>query len=386
MNKILLSFLLLFILTACSVNSFFLGDENLSEAVDLPDSPDQIELDDNWSRSIGDGYAEQEIKLRPFITQDSLYAASYDKTLVAYSLTDGDEIWEVDTGQPIVAGVAGNQELIFAVSINGTLLSYSRATGELMWQQNLSSEVLSLPLVVNNIVVTRAIDGEVSARDTVTGNLIWKYYLTEADLSVRGNADLLLLDRFVLATSSNGSLTLLDIETGESMISTIVSVGKGKTHVERISDLTATPSINEGMLYVSSYRNETVAIDLKSGSVVWRSEHYSTQDIFSDNINVYLIDKNSVIYALDKRTGQVNWQTDVLEGRQLSPISGNGRVIVTLDFEGNMIVLDNSTGNLLGYEGMTAGRTYIAPFFIAENKMVIYSSEGDLQVITLEHQ
>lgn len=386
MNKFLISLGCLFILSACSINDFLLGEANLSEPVDLPDNPDKVDFNSQWSRSIGDGYAEQEIKLRPFITENNLFVASFDRNLLSYSLADGDENWEIDTGHPLVAGVTGNNDYVYVVSINGVLLCYSQANGELVWQQNLSSEVLSLPLVVGNIIVTRAIDGEVSAREASTGNLIWQYYLTEADLSIRGNADLLLLDKYVLTTSSNGGLTLLDIESGDSMISTIVSVGKGKTHVERINDLTATPSINEGLLYISSYRNETVAIDLQSGSVLWKSPHYSTQDIFSDNRNVYLIDKNSIIYALDKRSGQINWQTNVLEGRQISPLSGNGQVIVAVDFEGNVIALDNATGSILGYDSVGEGQTFIAPIFIAADKFITYTGAGDLDVVTLERQ
>lgn len=386
MTKLLLSLFCFFALTACSISEFMLGKANLSEAVDLPDNPDKVEFDAQWSHSIGDGYAEQELKLRPFINKDSLYIASFDGTLVSYNLTDGKEKWEIDTGHQIVAGVSGNNDYVYVVSVNGTLLSYSQNTGELVWHQDLSSEVLSLPLAVGNFIVTRAIDGEVSAREANTGNLVWQYYLTEADLSIRGNADLLLLDKFVLTTSSNGGLTLLDIETGDSMISTIVSVGKGKTHVERISDLTATPSINENLLYLSSYRNETVAIDLQSGQIVWKSPHYSTQDIFSDNINVYLIDKNSIIYALDKRSGAVTWKSDALEGRQLSPLSGNGRLIVSVDFEGTVVALSNTTGEVLGYDNVGGGRTFIAPIFIAENRFITYTGEGDLEVVTLELQ
>ncbi len=52
MNKPLLLISLSLLLSACSVTDFFLGEENLSEPVDLPDNPDKVEVDVSWSHGI----------------------------------------------------------------------------------------------------------------------------------------------------------------------------------------------------------------------------------------------------------------------------------------------------------------------------------------------
>lgn len=363
------------VLAGCS--SFFIGEENLAKAVDLPSNPAEVSFARQWQRSIGDGTDGKALELQPLFVDGRVFAVSADGELAAFDADSGAQAWAAEVGHPIAAGVGGDANVVAIGSENGLLMAFSAADGEPLWSYQLSTEVMAAPTVVAGLVVARAIDGQVTALDARNGNVVWKQYIGVADLSIRGNARGLFFDGVLLFTNGKGRLTLLAIGDGQPVLDTAVVRGRGMTAVERIADLLATPTIRDGKLFVSAYRHKTLAIDLQNGGLLWESELSTAQDLFADNRFLYVVDKNSVIHALDLRNGQVAWDSAVAKGRRLSPLAGDGRRVIGVDNEGKMIVLDSRNGELMGYSSVGDKRTYVAPQWV-DGKWLSYTGDGDL--------
>lgn len=369
------------LLSGCS--GFLQGDENLSEAVDLPKNPNSVSLQKDWQASVGDGTDEKTLKLQPFVTASRVFAVSADGVLSAFLRDSGKREWKRKIGQKIAAGVSGNGDLLIVGTENGLLMAFSATDGKQLWIYQLSSEVMAAPTVINDLVIARSIDGQVTALSINKGHVIWKQNIGIADLSIRGNARSLFLDGALLFTNAKGHMTLLSARDGSPILDAPITRGRGITAVQRIADLLATPAVRNGVLFLSSYRNETIAINLRDGSLLWQSNFATALDLFADNRFVYVVDKNSVIHALDQASGQEVWSSRVAEGRRISPLSGDGRHVVSVDNEGELLVLDADNGNLLGYKNVGDDRTYVAPMWI-DGKWLTYTSNGKLTLTEME--
>lgn len=363
------------LLTGCT--KFFLGEENLSAPQELPSNPGMVGFSQQWSRHIGSGTDDKALYLRPLVVGNTVYAVSSDGELAAVAMDSGNKQWETKIGHPIAAGVGGDQNVVVVGSENGLLLAFDAQTGQRGWIFQLNSEILAAPTVVAGLVVARSIDGQVTAIDARSGQEVWKQYIGVADLSIRGNSRAVFLDGVLLYTNGKGRMTLLSIADGSPIFSAPIIQGRGMTAVERIADLLATPVVRDGVLFVSAYRYKTMAIDLKTGGLVWQSDYGTSLDLFADNRYVYIADKNSIIHALDKNTGDKVWTSSALQGRKISPLSGDGRVVVTIDLDGVMTALNTNDGKVVGYNSVGGSRSYVAPQWV-KGKWLTYTSDGDL--------
>ncbi|PID66021.1 MAG: outer membrane protein assembly factor BamB [Gammaproteobacteria bacterium] len=362
-------------LGGCS--GFFVGDENLSQPVDLPNNPQVVGFNRLWQQSIGNGTDEKNLHLRPAVVDDRVFVVSADGSLQARELATGKRIWQRRIGHPIAAGVTADRNLVIVGSENGLLMAFSAVDGSAGWTYQASTEVLTAPAITAGLVIVRAIDGQVTALDARSGQPVWKQYIGVADLSIRGNARGVDLNGAMLYTNDKGRMAILSVADGKPVTSTPLVMGKGMTAVEQIADLLATPVVRNGILFVSAYRQKTLALNLRDGSLLWQSPYSTASDLFADNRFVYLIDKNSLISALDMRSGKLAWTSKTLEGRRISPLVGNGAWIATIDQEGILSLLDSRNGEYLGRTGVGGGRSYIAPQLTREG-LLSYTSDGDL--------
>ncbi len=363
------------VLSGCS--GFFVGHENLSEPVDLPGVAQKVGFTRQWQQNIGDGTDEKNLHLRPAVVGDRVFVVSADGTLEARELATGSRIWQQEIGHSIAAGVAADNNLVVVGSENGLLMAFSAVDGSVGWTYQASTEVLTPPTIVDGLVIARAIDGQITALNARSGQPVWKQYIGVADLSIRGNARGVYLDGAILYTNDRGRMVILSVADGKPVVSTPLVMGKGMTMVEQISDLLATPVVRNGVLFVSAYRQKTLALNLRDGSLLWKSPYSTASDLFADDNFVYLIDKNSLISALDMRTGKLAWTQKTLEGRRISPVTGNGAWIATIDQEGVLSFLDARSGEYLGRTDVGGGRSYIAPILTREG-ILTYTADGDL--------
>ncbi len=378
-NNSLLTATLALCLTALlgGCSGFFIGEENLSKPVDLPDSANSVSFSQKWKVNIGDGTDGKKLQLSPAVIGEGVFVVSSDGTLEARNLATGSKIWQQEIGHSIATGVAADNNLVVVGSENGLLMAFSAKDGTSGWTYQASSEILTPPIIIKGLVIARAVDGQITALDARSGNVVWKQYIGVANLSIRGNAQGIYLDGAILYTNDRGRMSILSIADGKPVVSTPLVTGKGLTEVDQISDLLATPVVRNGILFVSAYRQKTLALNLRDGSLLWQSPYSTDKDLFADNKFVYLVDKNSLISALDMQTGKLAWTKNTLEGRRISPVAGNGAWIATIDQEGIMSFLDSNSGNYLGRTTIGSERSYIAPILTREG-ILTYTADGSL--------
>jgi alcohol dehydrogenase (cytochrome c) len=145
------------------------------------------------------------------------------------------------------------------------------------------------------------------------------------------------------------------------------STGEGRVHE-------AAPIVNNGVMFVSTPNNQVIAIDAKTGQLLWRYQRQRPDGAFvphETNRGVALYgDKvlyaagEAVLVAIDARTGKEAWATTVADNKAgyyitLAPLVAGGKVMVgasggEFGIRGFVAAFDPDTGK-------ETWRTYTVP-------------------------
>ncbi len=127
----------------------------------------------------------------------------------------------------------------------------------------------------------------------------------------------------------------------------------------------APPIVNDGVMFVTTPRNQVLAIDARNGDLLWRYAHeLPTEGLvaFHDTNRgvalwgdkVYTATLDARVVALDARTGSVVWNVAVQDNASgyymtLAPLAADGKIMVgvsggELGIRGFVVALDAETG------------------------------------------
>ena len=136
----------------------------------------------------------------------------------------------------------------------------------------------------------------------------------------------------------------------------------------------APPIVNEGVMFVSAPHNRVLALDARSGDLLWRYDRDLPEDQFQMHPTnrgvalyadrVYLATADCYLVALDARTGEVVWESEVGDYTAgyymtLAPLVAEGKVMVGVSggefgIRGFITAFDAMTGE-------EAWKTYTIP-------------------------
>jgi alcohol dehydrogenase (cytochrome c) len=140
--------------------------------------------------------------------------------------------------------------------------------------------------------------------------------------------------------------------------------GEGRVHE-------SAPIVNRGLMFISTPNNQVMAIDVKAGQIVWRYRpagtnvpHDTSRGVALFGDKVYFAAGESVIVALDAKTGREVWTTSVADNASgyyisLAPLVAGGKLMVgtsggEFGIRGFVAALDLDTGKELW-------RTFMVP-------------------------
>tara|TARA_R110000787_G_scaffold16806_1_gene52727 strand:+ start:5037 stop:6818 length:1782 start_codon:yes stop_codon:yes gene_type:complete len=136
----------------------------------------------------------------------------------------------------------------------------------------------------------------------------------------------------------------------------------------------APPIVNDGYMYVSTPHNHVLALDARSGELLWRYERELPEDLIQmhptnrgvalHGNRVYLATADAFLVALNARTGEVEWEQEVEDYTSgyymtLAPLAAQGKIMVGVSggefgIRGFVAAFDADTGK-------PAWKTYTIP-------------------------
>lgn len=186
--------------------------------------------------------------------------------------------WKFKTGGKVISSPVLYNSTIFIGSDDHSVYALSSKDGHVIWKFATGGRVSSSAAVASDIVYINSFDGFLYALNARDGSLLWKFDMGG--------------DKVFSATNLHGIPT------------------QGKTVDDPWDMYLSSPTVNHGKVLAASGNGNCVAIDAKSGKLVWKFQTggviHASPAVSGDS--VYIASWDSYIYALNGDNGKEYWR------------------------------------------------------------------------------
>ena len=360
------------------------GDEEIDPPTELVGIDREVLLRRVWSASIGKGQGDVYNSLKPVLDGNMIYAASASGVVAAHSAIDGDLVWSTNLGVQITGGAGIGSGLVFVASEDAKVIALDKNSGDISWSAPVSSEVLSAPNAKDDVVVLQTVDEKLIALSVEDGSQRWTYETTLPALTLRGSsAPVISSSGLVLAGFSNGTLVAVNASDGVWRWEERVAVPEGEYDIDRVIDIDGDLLVDGQRIFASSYQGNLMALDIETGRIVWGLEASSYHGLAQGFGNLYYVDDESQVFAIRDNTDEVVWENFDLKFRPLTaPLSINNYVAVA-DFEGYVHLLSQIDGRIVGREQIDSSGVR-SNLLSANGLLYVYGDGGRLSAYRIE--
>ena len=371
-------------LAGCStVRGWFGGDgekaraKRAAEPAELVDFTPTASASRLWSATAGKGEDQLGARQGPVVADGRVYAAAVRGGVRAFDLQSGASVWHYGSDLRLSGGPGVGDGLVVVGSLDGEVVALDAATGAERWQAKVPNEVIAAPVIGQGLVFVRSNDGRLTAFDAASGDRRWFWTRELPSLTVRGNDSPVLGPGFVFIGNDDGTLAALSLADGRQMWDIPVAQPDGRTELDRMADIDGTPVLDGTVLYASSYKQATMAIDAPSGRPIWGSDRGGSSRPGLSIDKVLVSDRNGTVWGLDRSSGSPAWEQAGLARRNLGAVAVQGDYAVVGDLEGYLHWLRLDNGEFAARA--RAGRSAIkgAPV-VADGILVVQNVDGDL--------
>ena len=376
------------ILTALLVVACGGGDKVKLERADLAPKPlvefvATVGIQDIWSRNVGANFDKRFLNLSPALASGVIYTANSGGRIVATDIDTGARLWAADLDATLTAGVGRGANTLIVALGDGKVAALGRESGEVMWTQRVGGQVLARPIVERGIVIVRTVDGKLIGLQESNGALRWQLRREVPGLSLRGDPEPAIYDDLVITGFASGKLLANELETGKVVWEVNAANPRGRNEIERLIDVDARPILVGSVLYVAAYQGQLTALATGSRRVLWAMELSSYRDIEADADNIYIVDDDDTITAVNRLTGSTVWQQDGLQRRRITAPLAFSDFVVVADAEGYVHVLDRQTGVFAGRIRIGRDGVRVTPIE-TDGRIYVVSMNGSLTSIEIQ--
>lgn len=379
-------------LMACSSND---EEEDQSKIVaELTEINQQFKPEVLWDRGVGDGIDDYFSRIKPIVAYDLVFSASREGDVVAFDVKTGKKAWQIDlsdvnnergfftsrTSALLAGGPTAGMGKVFIGSENGKIYALDAKTGDLLWQGDVKGEIITAPALDSGILVVNSASGEMKAFNATSGEEVWKIEQDVPPLTLRGLSAPVMASGGVVIGTADGNVTVYLLEKGQQGWTAEVGEATGSTELERVIDVDTAPVIFGDKIYAISSRGNLVAIELKSGRVLWKRQYSSYRHLSVHRNSIYLTNLRGHVYSIDRINGLERWSNLTLSNRGVTGPAVVDKYVVVGDFEGYLHWLDQETGEIVARHEVDSSGIYSTPT-VDHNIIYVQSRDGDIEAI-----
>jgi len=366
-------------IAACGI---FGDKEKELEPMELVMLDETVNIKRIWSAKLGGKSDYLRVALRPVGDGNRIYAASQNGIVTAFDPESGEQIWRTKLEVELSAGPGVGEGRLVVADKKGYAILLDTATGEEQWRAFMAAESLATPLIKDESVVLQTIDNRLQARSLFDGRERWSIVQSTPALTMRGSASPVVVGTTVIAGFDTGRIVAANIDTGDIIWEALLSPPKGRSDLDRLSDIDGAMALVGQDLYATGYQGRLAAVATESGQVLWNREMSSYEGVSADWNSVYTVRDDGEIVALTRRNGNEAWRDGSLLRREPTLPIPFGTFVVVGDLEGYLHFFNNIDGEpvarkRLGNEAITSD-----PFVIA-NRLYVQSDGGSIAAYVL---
>ena len=335
----------------------------------LPAVSGTFKLQKAWTNQIG----EVSTPLMASVHGQQVAVASSLGQLALIDAANGRDVWRLNLGAPIQAGVGGDGQRFAVVTRNNELVTVE--AGRVLWRQALPALSYTPPLVAGARVFVLTGDRAVSAFDGATGQKLWTQQRPGDPLVLR-QAGLLMPVGDQLLVGWGGRLVSLNPLTGAVRWETLVGSTRGTNEVERLVDLVAGPSRVGNSVCVRAFQTSVSCVDGTNGRMAWSRPANGHQGLDGDAQSLWGVESDGKLQAWQRTSGAPLWTQDALRFRGLSQPLAWGQALVVGDQEGWVHALSPQNGQPLQRIGTDGSAVTGRPVAVGQTLVVVTRTGG----------
>jgi outer membrane protein assembly factor BamB len=336
-----------------------------------------------WTASVGALGGKHDSRLSPVLDGDMLYVANAVGVVRALSAENGETRWKVDLEAPVTGATGVGEGLVLVGTHSGEVIALDATSGERRWTSKVSSEVQAPPVARKGVVVVQTVDGQLTGLNSSDGKRLWVSAREEPALSLRGTGGPLIVSDFALAGFASGKIVAVSLRDGKLLWERVIAEPRGRNEIERLVDVDAPLLLYGETLFAVAYQGRVMAIDMRSGKVVWNRDASSSSSMDADRGALFVADDKGHVLAFDPRGGSNLWRQDKLHGRRLNGAVLHQKSVLVADAEGYLHWLAPDDGRFLARYRLDSSPVRVRA--IAEGATVyVASSDGRVAALQLE--
>lgn len=381
-------------LAGCStVKGWFGGgknDKKAAEPAELTDFTPTAKVSKLWSAGAGKGEGRIGARQGPAVADGHVYAAAIQGGVRAFDLQTGQALWhyqpKAGKGKERVqvsGGPGAGGGLVVVGGLDGEVIALDAGNGAEKWRARVGNEVIAAPVIADGLVLVRSNDGRVTAFDAASGERRWFYSREVPALSVRGNDSVVLGPGYVFVGNDDGTVAALSEQDGRLLWEQAVAQPEGRSELDRMADIDGTPVLDGTVLYATSFKRQTMAIDGPSGRPIWTRDNGGAGRLGNASDRVIVADPAGTVWALDKTSGSALWSQPALARRSLSGVAVQGDYAVVGDYDGYLHWMRLDNGQFAA-RARTGGDAIRGAMTVADGVLVVQNIDGDISAFRVQ--
>ncbi|MET0962929.1 MAG: outer membrane protein assembly factor BamB [Noviherbaspirillum sp.] len=332
-----------------------------------------------WTANIGKA---GNALFNPALVGGSVFVAAADGTIARLDAATGAQVWRINAGVPLTAGVGADAGTVAVGAADGVVLAYS-ADGKQRWKAQASSEILGAPAVAQGMVIVRSIDNRIAAFDADSGVQRWQLQRSAPALALRSAPGIAVDAQSVYVGMLGGRMVALALSNGGPRWEVAVGDPRGATELERIADVSGVPVLAGREVCAVAYQGRIGCVDASTGATRWAKEFSSEVGLGADERNVYGADERGNVNAYTRDAGVSVWRNNTLGNRRLSAPVAVGRALAVGDYQGYMHFLSREDGAMLARSPSDGSRVIGTPV-VTGNTVIFQTQAGTVAALTAE--
>lgn len=274
--------------------------------------PDHLQI--AWQANIGKG-SSSDFKLlaRPVIDQGTIYTLDARGLVRAFNVETGDEKWSFDTTpsdvetEATAGGLGVEGHTLYVTTGFGEVLALNIDDGQVRWRHSLQNPLRAAPTIANNRVYAVTIDNQLSALDAQTGQVLWHHNGIVESATLMGASNPAVEGDSVVVTYSSGEIYDLRAESGRVSWTYTLTNPTQIGALPAIADIRGLPVIDQGHIYAISHSGRMAAIDHRTGDREWETDLGGVNTpVVADNV-IYVLSNDGQLVAVQKDSGRIAW-------------------------------------------------------------------------------
>lgn len=350
-----------------------------------PTGPDEVRF--VWDERLDGGGELGYAIFQPAYSDDGIYVASREGEVQKLNIADGAVIWRRELDTAIFSGVGVGDGLAVVTLDDGTVLALRGDDGEVAWRTPIERQFSAIPAVGRGRVVVRTAAGEVHGLNARNGEAVWSYAREAPGLSVHGDSTPTVAGEAVLVGLANGRVVASDVRSGREFWETEVSFASGRNELERLNDSDASPLVDGEVVYVAAYQGQIAALRLRSAEVIWKADVSTRLPMALGDGRLVVTNELGEVVALNAKTGKVMWRHPGFRGHGMSRPQVVGERVLLGDARGNLHMLNLRDATLL--QSLPAVRGAVVALVAGPDsddgrrQLAVFSARGDLRTFVL---